>query len=71
MGHLLFLLPNPSLLCAKPGLTAKEMPVFFKRKVPPCLFCILSLAETRATSQHRERPGRKQQSLYTKPTCGL
>lgn len=37
---------------------------------PAHLFCILSPAEARATRQHREGPGRKQQSLYTKPTCG-
>lgn len=70
LGHLLFLFPNPSLFCARPGLSKGDASLLLK-KVPPCLFCILSLTEARATRQHRQGPGRKQQSLYTKPTCGL
>lgn len=67
MGHLLSL-PNPRLLGARPG-SAREMPVLQKKALPHSL-CILSLAEARATGQHREGPGRKRRA-YTKPTCGL
>lgn len=59
---------TPAALCQ--AWLSKGDASLLQEKALPRLFCILSLAEARATGQHQEGPGRKQQSLYTKPTWG-